>query len=90
MKKANTVLGRALELLMGPDKGLVTGPRVTMAGDGYVLVEGHRGLMEYGAETVSAAVAGGCVRIKGEGLMLVAMNGHDLVVQGQIWAVELE
>lgn len=90
MKKANTALGRALEKLMAPETGLFPGPRITMTGDGRVLVEGHRGLMEYGAQTVSAAVPGGCVRIKGEGLMLVAMNGRELVVSGQIWAVELE
>lgn len=90
MKKANTALGRAMEKLIGPEKGIFVGPRITMTGDGCVLVEGHRGLMEYGAQTVSAAVPGGCVRIKGEGLMLVAMNGRELMVSGQIWAVELE
>ena len=90
MKKANTAIGRALEKLIEPDKGDFVGPRITVTGDGRVVLEGHRGLMEYGGEAVTAAVAGGCVRIKGEGLMLVAMNGRELVVSGQIWAVELE
>ncbi len=90
MKKTNTALGRMLEKLLEPEKGLFTGPRITVTGEGRVLVEGHRGLMEYGAETVSAAVAGGSVRIRGEGLMLVAMNSSELVVSGRIWAVELE
>lgn len=79
-----------MQKLMEPDTGLFVGPRITITGDGCVLVEGHRGLTEYGAERVAAAVPGGCVRIKGEGLMLVAMNGRELVVSGRIWAVELE
>lgn len=79
-----------MEKLLGPEKGSFFGPRITVSGEGRVLVEGHRGLLEYGAEKVSAAVAGGSVRIKGEGLMLVAMNKRELVVSGRIWAVELE
>lgn len=90
MKKANTAFGRALEKLIEPEKGAFAEPRITVTGDGRVVVEGHRGLMEYGAETVMAAVAGGCVRIKGEGLKLVAMNRKELVVSGKIWAVEQE
>lgn len=65
-------------------------PRITLSGDGRVLVEGHRGLLEYGAEQVTAARAGGRIQIKGEGLNLVAMNKRELLVSGQIWAVEME
>ena len=65
-------------------------PRITLSGSERVLIEGHHGLLEYGAEQVTAARAGGRIQIKGEGLNLEAMNERELLVSGRIWAVELE
>lgn len=65
-------------------------PRITISGDGRVLIEGHRGLLEYSAERIAAAGAGGRIIVKGEGLALASMSGRELVVTGRLWAVELE
>lgn len=73
-----------------PAESATAAPRITVSGDGRVLIEGHRGLLEYGGESIAAAVAGGLVRVKGEKLMLEAMNSRELVLSGRIWTVELE
>ena len=65
-------------------------PRITVSGSSSVLVEGHRGLLEYAPGYVAAAGAGCRILIRGENLRLEAMDGGELVVSGRLWAVELE
>lgn len=90
MKKEHRTLNRLLRRLDIPAESLTRAPRITMSGGGRVLIEGHRGLLEYEAECVAASVAGGVVRVKGEDLMLETMNGRELLLSGRIWAVEME
>lgn len=89
MRKA-ALLERAVKQLDIPAESISGAPRITVSGNSRVLVEGHRGLLEYSAERVAAAGAGCRILIKGEGLGLEIMNGRELVVSGKIWAVELE
>ena len=65
-------------------------PRITISGGDRVLIEGHRGLLEFGEERIAAAGAGCTILIRGEKLRMRAMSGRDLIVTGRLWAVELE
>lgn len=67
-----------------------TAPRITISGDSRVLVEGHRGLLEYADERIAAARVNGRILITGEGLRLLTMTDCELVVTGRIWTVEIE
>ncbi|MBR2717626.1 MAG: YabP/YqfC family sporulation protein [Oscillospiraceae bacterium] len=80
-------LARRLDI---QEEAVSAAPRIVISGNGRVLVEGHRGLLEYSAERVAAAGAGCRILIKGEKLMLEAMSGRQLVVTGRLWAVEVE
>ncbi len=73
-----------------PQEAFSAAPRITVSGGSRVLIEGHRGLLEYSAERIAASAAGCRVIVKGEGLGLEAMNAKELVVSGRLWAVELE
>ena len=73
-----------------PEEALSGAPRITISGGGRVLVEGHRGLLEYSEERIAAAGAGCRIILKGEGLNLRAMSGRQMVVTGRLWAVEFE
>ena len=73
-----------------PAESLADLPRITISGPDRVLVEGHRGLLEYADDRIAAAGPGFRILIKGEKLALVAMNRQELVVSGRLWAVELE
>lgn len=64
--------------------------KVTLAGRGRVLVENHRGLLEYGRDCVEIAGGRMRLRIRGDGLELRAMDREALAVTGRIYAVELE
>lgn len=65
-------------------------PRITLTGDRQVLVENHRGLLEYGAETVELAGGRLRVRIRGQGLYLRAMDPEMVLVCGHIFGVDME
>ena len=73
-----------------PQDGISGAPRITVSGGAQVLIEGHRGLLEYSDERIAAAGAGCRVLVKGDGLTLAAMDAQTLSVSGKIWAVELE
>lgn len=64
-------------------------PKLTITGKARVVIENHKGLLEYGAERIE--IGGGRLRIRigGTGLELRAMNKDELVITGQILSVEL-
>lgn len=90
MKKGQSLSAWVCRMLDIQAESFSKAPRVTLSGSGRVLIEGHHGLLDYGREQVTAARAGGRIQIKGEGLRLEAMNRRELLVSGQIWAVEME
>ena len=60
-----------------------------LAGDGRVLVEGHRGVTEYSPCRVTVKVNYGALSVSGEGLQLRQMSRQQLVICGRIGALEL-
>lgn len=73
-----------------PAEALSGASRITISGGTRVLIEGHRGLLEYAGDRISAAGQDFNIIIKGDGLMLETMSGQELVVTGRLWAVEFE
>lgn len=63
-------------------------PRITLTGDRRVLIENHRGLLEYSEETVEVSGGRLRVRVRGTGLRLRAMDAEALLVTGTIFSVE--
>lgn len=63
-------------------------PRVEITGNEKVLIENHKGIMEYD-ENIMRIKCGGCeVRITGIDLTLTALSMDELAVIGTIAAVE--
>lgn len=65
-------------------------PSVSLTGDSRVLIENHRGILEYTEKTVEAAGGRLRIRINGEKLVLRAMDSQSLLITGKIFGVELE
>ena len=84
---AAEMLAERLEL---PEDALLGAARVTVTGGKTLLVENHRGILEYGTERLRIAVLGGQLAISGSALSLAAMNGEELLVRGKIITVEWE
>lgn len=87
-KRGGSALLKAVELFDLPGEAGLGVPRVTVTGARTVHVENHRGLLEYGPETIIANCAGLMVKIRGAGLEISAMSDMELVVTGKVAGVE--
>jgi len=76
----------AVDLQDEPLPGL---PLVEIAGERRVLIENHRGVMEYGTQTIRVKVKFGHICVCGSGLELSRMNRGQLVISGRVDAVQL-
>lgn len=65
-------------------------PKVTLTGMEQVLVENHRGILAYTDGLVEVTGRSGHIRIRGEKLLLRAMDSEMLLVTGNILGVDLE
>ena len=65
-------------------------PVVELAGDRRVLIERHKGVMEYGTERIRVQVSYGVICIEGCGLELIKMTPQQLVIGGRIDSVSLQ
>lgn len=64
-------------------------PLIEIAGERRVLIENHRGVIEYGSQTIRVKVKYGQVCICGSGLELARMTRGQLVISGRVDAVQL-
>ena len=65
-------------------------PRVEILGMRQILIENHRGILNY--DTRQVAVSGGAVTLllKGEGFVIKAMNARELRLDGVLFSLEIE
>ena len=64
-------------------------PLVEIAGQNRVLIENHRGVKEYGPETICVHVKFGMLRICGSKLHLRCMTRSKLVISGCIESINI-
>ena len=65
-------------------------PVVELAGDRRILIENHRGVIEYGNERICVKVKFGCLCICGNKMELAKMTKDQLVITGFIDSVMIQ
>lgn len=65
-------------------------PRITLVGDGEMLVENHKGIHEYYPSHVRLLSGCGTLKISGEELSLRELSTERLMVSGKIIGLEYE
>lgn len=65
-------------------------PLLELVGDGQLRVEGHRGILAYDPQEIHIGGGRLTIRVRGLGMELKGMNRAQLLITGQIFAVELE
>lgn len=65
-------------------------PIVEIAGDCRVLIERHRGVVEYGTQRIRVRTEYGSVCVLGSHLQLKLMTRQQLIISGQIEAVQIQ
>lgn len=62
--------------------------KLTVTAGSRVLIENHRGLLEYGAERIVVSAGREKLLLSGAGLHLLGMNRRELLIGGQLRLVE--
>lgn len=63
-------------------------PRISVIGDVQLLLQNHRGLLEYLPDRVVIAMKDGRLIVRGEDLVIAGVNVEELIVTGRLHAVE--
>lgn len=87
IKELPLELADRLEL---PEEALLGCAKLTVTGGRKVLVENHKGVVDYGKERIVISVGRGKLNINGSELNLSAMNKQELLISGRIQSVEWE
>ncbi|MBR3860723.1 MAG: sporulation protein [Oscillospiraceae bacterium] len=84
------LLEKLSERLDLPAEALAGAPRVTLTGSDRVLVENHRGLLNYTETELEIACGHGHVRVRGADLLLRAMDERMLLITGRVTGVDVD
>lgn len=78
------------ERLALPEEALLGTAKLTVTGGRRLLVENHRGIMDYSQERIVVSLGRGRLNISGTGLVIHAMNRQELLIGGRIQSMEWE
>jgi sporulation protein YqfC len=81
------LLSDALDI---PKELVMNLPRITMVGNLQIVVENHRGILDFTSQEVRVALSRGVVGVSGVNLTLRSMDQDELVVDGELTRVWFE
>lgn len=84
MKRDRRVLRRAVQAIGAPEDIVLGMPRVLLRGDRVLLLENHKGVIEYGPDRLRVNTALGILTVEGRDLTLSALGEEDLMLTGAI------
>ncbi len=87
MKKLSEDIAERFAL---PPEAFGTVPGVSISGTSRVLVENHKGLLSYSLEVIDISTGKGLIRVRGENLLIRAMDRGSILISGRIMSVDLE
>lgn len=89
-KRRRDILEQTAETFDLPGDLVAGLPRIELVGDRELRMSHHRGILAYGRDAIHISGGKLIVKVKGEGLELRSMNAGELLITGQIQALELE
>ena len=87
-RKERVVLSTVAELFDLPADVVAGLPRLEMVGSRQLYLEHHAGILAYSEEQIDVNTSAGALRVRGEGLSLLAMTAEELRIGGRIAGVE--
>ena len=84
-KKLREKFTEALEL---PKELILDLPKLTMVGNGDLMVENYKSIMEYGSARIRLNTGLGAVKITGAGLVIKEITSEDIIISGEIHSLE--
>lgn len=90
MGKERSMLHLMTEAMDAPQELLPGASLIEIAGNRRVLIENHRGVLQYERDLLRVRLIKGAAVIRGSGLTIARMSKRQLVVTGGIDGVDLE
>jgi sporulation protein YqfC len=83
-----TIREKFIELLELPKELVLNTPRLTMVGNSDLMVENHKGIVEFGDKGVKIITGTGIIKITGFGLLIKEITSEDIIISGSIDSIE--
>lgn len=87
LRRLRQELSEMLELPLDVSLDL---PKVSIIGDLGVLIQNHRGLIQYSPEKIVIGVGKGQIAILGRSLEIEEVSKEDMIVRGTLSSVQME
>lgn len=84
MRKKRAALPALADRLELPEEALGSAGKLTVTAGRRVLIENHRGILEYGRERIAVSLGAERVSLYGRDLRILAMNRRELLICGQL------
>jgi len=93
VKKTDTIIKKGLkekftEVLELPKELVLDLPKLTIVGNRDMMIENYKGIIEYGSARVRLNTGLGVIKIVGAGLQIKEITQEDIILSGQIYALE--
>ncbi len=88
-KKPNRLGARLAEFLELPLDTVVDLPRLVASGNQQLVIENHRGVIEYETSVIRVGTKLGELKITGSELALISVLKEELVIAGKIEQIEM-
>ncbi|NLD47688.1 MAG: sporulation protein YqfC [Clostridiaceae bacterium] len=76
------------ELLELPKEIVLDLPKTTIVGSNNVIIENYKGIIEYDSARIRANTSKGIIKISGSNLVIREITSEDLMIEGDIDALE--
>ncbi len=84
MQRRNGLRDRLVSLLELPGDAMLDVARITLVGDMEIVIENHRGLVEYTPNRVALTTPDGLLTIEGEELKIAAISPEQVILLGRV------
>ena len=88
--KKDIFLEKAADFFDLPQEVVAGMPRITVTGCRRVMVENHRGILEYGEREIQINGGRMVLTVRGSGLELRSLNTSELLVTGRITGMDFD
>jgi len=89
-EKKDSFLDKAADMFDIPGEVVGGMSRITVTGYRRVLVENHRGILEYGDEEIHINCGRMVLKLRGHGMELRALTNTELLITGRITGMEFD
>lgn len=83
--KLREKLSEALDL---PKEVVLNIPKITMVGNGSLVIENYKGVMEYEDNRIRINTGSGVIKITGSGLSIKVITSESVLVDGAVSSLE--